>query len=201
MKTETNEKVLAMYQAVWAMLDEGQDMSKMKVSDITTRAGIGKGTAYEYFRSKEEILSRAMNYDFQIQYQIILERVKKQESFRSALECCFDWLEENEDRRRLGRQFIRHRNCPESPEDTQREFCKMQSDMAAVVNEVLGHIVKLGRDQGYIRKGITDKMAILQILFQLVGFFIYRELGNPENRQEIQMMKGFLCDNIEKSLR
>ena len=45
MEIERNEKVLAMYRAVWQLLDEGRDLHKLKVSDITECAGIGKGTA------------------------------------------------------------------------------------------------------------------------------------------------------------
>ncbi|MBR3770502.1 MAG: TetR/AcrR family transcriptional regulator [Lachnospiraceae bacterium] len=55
-------KVEAMYQAVLDLIREGNDVSKIKVIDITTRAGIGKGTAYEYFRSREEIIGKALIY-------------------------------------------------------------------------------------------------------------------------------------------
>lgn len=199
MKAETNDKVLAMYRAVWAMLDEGLDMSKMKVSDITARAGIGKGTAYEYFRSKEEILSKALWYDFCMQYQIILDRIRKQEHFQDALACCFDWLDENEDRRRFCRQFILQHKCAVSSEEKVQGRSQMQ-DGTAAVNEILSLIVGMGRKEGLIRETVTDKMAVLQILSQLIGYFIYGEMGNPAGREELQMMKGFLCDNIEKSL-
>lgn len=46
-------KVVLMYQAVVDMVNEGVDVNNMKVADITARAGIGKGTAYEYFSTKE----------------------------------------------------------------------------------------------------------------------------------------------------
>ena len=48
-------KVTAMYRAVSTLLREDKDISEMSVSMITGLAGIGKGTAYEYFDSKEEI--------------------------------------------------------------------------------------------------------------------------------------------------
>ena len=51
------QKVLALYQAVIEFINEGCDINTLKVADITGRAGIGKGTAYEYFSSKEEIIS------------------------------------------------------------------------------------------------------------------------------------------------
>ena len=45
------QKVLALYQAVIEFINEGCDINTLKVADITGRAGIGKGTAYEYFSS------------------------------------------------------------------------------------------------------------------------------------------------------
>ena len=42
-------KVTAMYRAVSTLLREDKDISEMSVSMITGLAGIGKGTAYEYF--------------------------------------------------------------------------------------------------------------------------------------------------------
>ena len=60
---ETRPKVLALYRGVLELLDEGADVNGIKVSDITARAGIGKGTAYDYFKSREEIIACALLYD------------------------------------------------------------------------------------------------------------------------------------------
>lgn len=57
------EKELLMYRAVIQLIQEDYDINNIKVSDITKRAGIGKGTAYEYFSSKEEIIVKAIIYD------------------------------------------------------------------------------------------------------------------------------------------
>lgn len=56
------EKVLAMYEAVFKLLSRDCDVNTIKVADITGLAGIGKGTAYEYFSSKEEIIAASMLY-------------------------------------------------------------------------------------------------------------------------------------------
>ena len=100
MEMEKNEKVLAMYQAVWEMMDEGYDVHRMKVADITGRAGIGKGTAYEYFRSKEELVRKALCYEFQMQYQELKLLLEKQKSFREGIYSCFSWLEDTTERRK-----------------------------------------------------------------------------------------------------
>ena len=59
-------KVTAMYRAVSTLLREDKDISEMSVSMITGLAGIGKGTAYEYFDSKEEIIVCALLYEIRI---------------------------------------------------------------------------------------------------------------------------------------
>jgi AcrR family transcriptional regulator len=49
-------------------------VAKSKMADIALAAGIGKGTIYEYFRSKEEIFSSAFNTMF-AEMEIRLEQV------------------------------------------------------------------------------------------------------------------------------
>ena len=62
-----------LYEAVLAMVTDGWDINRMKVSDITAQAGIGKGTAYEYFSSKEEIIANAVLYDVEMRLAHVLE--------------------------------------------------------------------------------------------------------------------------------
>lgn len=50
-----------------------------KMTDIAEAAGIGKGTVYEYFTSKEEIFALAFQYFFQDIQQKIQETFKKTE--------------------------------------------------------------------------------------------------------------------------
>ncbi|MDO5292970.1 MAG: TetR/AcrR family transcriptional regulator [bacterium] len=57
------EKVVLIYDAVVNLINENSSINTMKVVDITSRAGIGKGTAYEYFSSKEEIITKALMFD------------------------------------------------------------------------------------------------------------------------------------------
>ena len=58
-ENELKPKVRALYEAVLELLNENADISTMKVSDITSRAGIGKGTAYDYFKSKRSSPARS----------------------------------------------------------------------------------------------------------------------------------------------
>ena len=50
------QRETAIYQAALGLIAQGASPAAMKVQDIAQAAGIGKGTVYEYFTSKEEIL-------------------------------------------------------------------------------------------------------------------------------------------------
>ena len=50
------ERETALYEAALRLIAKGVTPSAMKVQQIADEAGIGKGTVYEYFTSKEEIL-------------------------------------------------------------------------------------------------------------------------------------------------
>lgn len=204
MDIQKNEKVLAMYRAVWELIDEGYDVSSMKVADITGRAGIGKGTAYEYFRSKDEIVSEALKYDYYVQFKSLSERLEAQVSFRDALETCFVWLSENVDRRRFASQFFKEPSIHEKESESNHKMektCEEGDESYKNVVCLMKLIVSLGRNDGSIRDDVTEEMAMIQIVSQLFGYFLYHNQYTERKKQELDEMKQFLCDNIEKSLK
>ncbi len=82
-ENELKPKVRALYEAVLELLNENADISTMKVSDITSRAGIGKGTAYDS-KSKEEIIACAVMYDARRQGMETREKLRELPDFRPA---------------------------------------------------------------------------------------------------------------------
>lgn len=202
-KTEKNDKVLAMYHAVWKLIEEGKDIHKIKVSDITECAGIGKGTAYEYFRTKEEIVTKALQYNTSLQFRMLYKRIHEQDSYRKGLETCFDWMAETRDRRHLIFQFMRQSEAGKKlPECF---CCKGETDgrepCISMIEGILKDVVQLGRKEGMVRKELSDHLVTLQILSQLLGFFVYQEFSDFADEADNVKTKNFLCDNIIKSLR
>lgn len=89
------EKEMLMYQAVIDMVQENYDINSIKVSDITGRAGIGKGTAYEYFSSKEEIIVKALLYDTYLHMKAVEKIFLKEIGFKDKYYLLMDFLENN----------------------------------------------------------------------------------------------------------
>ncbi|MGN0250047.1 MAG: TetR/AcrR family transcriptional regulator [Oliverpabstia sp.] len=87
-------KVEKLFDAVIHLLEEGKDAGSLTVSEITEKAGIGKGTAYEYFRSKEEMIARAILYGIFQSFQEIEHRIAGLSSFEKKYLEILNWLEE-----------------------------------------------------------------------------------------------------------
>ena len=92
---EPSEKVQRMYEAVATFVEEERDLSTIKVSEITSRAGIGKGTAYEYFVSKEELLVYATMWLCGRQMGQMTKEISKIEGFREKFFFLLEWLQEH----------------------------------------------------------------------------------------------------------
>ena len=90
---EMPPKVLQMYRAVMELIEEGEDIADLKVSTITDKAGIGKGTAYEYFETKDEIVVSAIVYYMQFFFGKLHEELMRREIFRERLAYLLDEVE------------------------------------------------------------------------------------------------------------
>ena len=93
MEEKLSPKVEALCKAVMELLLEGKEIRKMKVSEITEQAGIGKGTAYEYFESREELLVRALGYQQRIWAENIREELSHHDGLMEQLDRLFDLLD------------------------------------------------------------------------------------------------------------
>ena len=58
---EDNKKE-KIYDAVMQLIKEGKNMKTIKVSEIADRAGIGKGSIYLYFASKDDVIVEAAKH-------------------------------------------------------------------------------------------------------------------------------------------
>lgn len=92
--SEPPEKVRLMFRAVTDFLNEKTDIGSLTVQDITARAGIGKGTAYEYFSSKEELITLALLFDYSAKIAELQRLLDGVEHFRDKIFCIMDWLHE-----------------------------------------------------------------------------------------------------------
>ncbi|MDY5102411.1 MAG: TetR/AcrR family transcriptional regulator [Agathobacter sp.] len=89
------KKARLMFEAVIGFVHEKTDPGSLTVQDITARAGVGKGTAYEYFSSKEELIALALFFDYGLRILELQELLEKKKNFEEKMLGLLDWLHDN----------------------------------------------------------------------------------------------------------
>ena len=89
------KKARLMFEAVIGYVHEKIDPGSLTVQDITARAGVGKGTAYEYFSSKEELIALALFFDYGLRILELQELQEKKKNFEEKMLGLLDWLHDN----------------------------------------------------------------------------------------------------------
>lgn len=57
-----DSKIFKVYDVVLELVNKESNPLKITISEIADKCGIGKGTVYEYFKSKEDIFIKTFNY-------------------------------------------------------------------------------------------------------------------------------------------
>lgn len=185
-------KVEALYKAVMELLLEGKEIRKMKVSEITERAGIGKGTAYEYFESREELLIHALDY----QQKIWAENIHRELSFHSAfmdkMDCLFDLID----------NIIK-----KVKKEALEELCNLfflspifSRKKCGGLNELLHTMVQNAKWEGELREAFPDEYIVLALsgkLFNYITFSINAK-SETDNICTPEQIRAYLSDSFRQ---
>lgn len=105
-KEEIPVKVQQLYRGVMELILEGADVRTLKVSDITQKAGIGKGTAYDYFDTREEIIVSAILHTMVCIQEEVEAELALRTGFFDRMEYLLEVLEEKMAERECFLHFI-----------------------------------------------------------------------------------------------
>ncbi len=66
--SEYSKKEVEIFEGFERLIEAKIDISKVKVSDIAKAAKVGKGTVYEYFECKEEVIAKSIIYKLEKEF-------------------------------------------------------------------------------------------------------------------------------------
>lgn len=200
-KKQISEKELAMYQAVVDLIEENVDINSIKVSDITNRAGIGKGTAYEYFSSKDEMVAKTLLWRYCEDVETVLETIAKCHSLEEQILAILEFIRTQ----MRGKRFyifllnVQGHSCDIS------ESLKKEVEKTGLVYKNIGRIMDALYEQGVKENKIPlnmKKTYIFMVLFPgFISYFMYLNAGCPNQEVEEEELKQFICKNMMQSFQ
>lgn len=188
------QKVEALYRAVQELIEEGADINRIKVADITERAGIGKGTAYEYFPNKEELISSAMLYHMNIIYREIGKEIRKRKNLEESIYFMLGAMDERIGQRDCFLKCVHILTDSGEISKKLRRKIEEQKEHADWQEDFIRQMIELGRQTGEISLKLPEDYMYLAIASKLVGYAIYIT-DNGENCNNTEMQK-LICESL-----
>lgn len=199
--TKKTDKVIAIYHAVEDFIAEGADLSTMRVSDIAAKAGIGKGTTYEYFTSKEELVVKAMIYLVDSMTKRILKNMEKVDSFQDKFMLLLEEMEEKVKQRACILKYFHMLG--------DLNLCQPMHDLLLDENEeakkanpmrIIQYLLEQGKKEGIIGERYSQSYMETVMFSKIIAFVVYIDnvFGNKDCSNEVikQSMYDGLCREL-----
>ena len=194
-------KVKALYEAVEELIYEDIDVKGIKVSDITERAGIGKGTAYEYFRNKEEIISSALLYHIDLICRQMMEKAEELEDFEKTLQFILCSIDAEIKKRDCFVQFI-HLVSDNGPiGKALQNKIKEKDQEVCMPGDVIARMTEIGIARGEINKELPSRYISMEIASSVLGYIIYILNEKEKDSCSKEQMHRLICSGILKTLQ
>lgn len=193
-------KALAVCKAVLHLLDGGADINGLKVSEIARQAGIGKGTVYDYFSSKEDMVIKAVLYELDGLMGELNRALSQKEGFEEKIYWVFECIEQHSADTRCMTRFARlvgqnYEMGKKLHQELERHAEKMQGPF-----RLFKELYLEGKKEGLYRGELPLAFAVLVLAMRFLTFMTY--MNNWQDIQEFQResVKRFLYQGILSDL-
>ena len=166
------EKVLLLYQAVERLIAEGADVNNIRVSAITERAGIGKGTAYDYFDTKDELIACALVFYIKKSSEEISTALLQEKGFREQILLIMNEIENEGEKQQCFMRFVHVMTDNNECSRLVREKLTQDELGQCLPQKMFAEIIKRGRERGEIRRDVPEDYLICSIFARLMTYML-----------------------------
>jgi AcrR family transcriptional regulator len=192
------EKVLLLYRAVGELLDEGADLSTVKVSAITSRAGIGKGTAYDYFETKEDMIASALVYLVKYTLLEMQEEVDLRINLTDQVTCILEMIT-GKTRSKVGMMRFVHMMTDPTPISCMfRDKIQLEQEERYHPISMMRLIVEKAIRQGEISDRLPMHYMVYALSSRIITYMTYLAIQEEENEAETAQMREYICTGLLK---
>ena len=198
--SEIPPKVLLLFNAVKQLIGEGVDVNDIRVLSITERAGIGKGTAYEYFDSKEEIIACAFLFYVNELAERINTTLLPMNDLREQLDYLFDELDQDSEKKYCFVRFVHGATDNSRFSQLVREKLT-ESEIGREFPEYLfGTLIRQGVERGDIDGDIPANYLIYAVFCKVLTYMMC--IGTEDFiRMEMGGLRPLIIEGIIRDLK
>lgn len=197
---EIPSKVLLIYGAVQDLVGEGRDINDISVSNIAERAGIGKGTIYDYFESREELVACAFLFYVNRTAEQINKTLATLPGFREQIYALFDGLDRDSAQKTCFVRFVHSATDNSKYSPLVREKLAQSSLGRNLPEHLFGDFVRRGMKTGEI----SDQLPVEYVLYTIFcKVLTYMMCLSTEECFSVNMkqMRNLIIEGILKEMK
>lgn len=199
-KNPVSDKVERLYEAVRLLLEEGKSINTLTVSEITEKAGIGKGTAYEYFKSKEEMITKAILYGRDNVTRKLQERIVSLFDFQDKYREILNWMEEiyrGEGSVVIFCHIARESMQLNSSFNEEVRKCGFNPEF---VYETIRTFVHEWNEKGIFGSGLPEEIQTCVMLSNFAAFWVFLNRNPQIEKKDMDRYKDYLYRCLMQNL-
>lgn len=195
-----NEKITALYEAVAQLLSEGADLSGMKVQDITNRAGIGKGTAYDYFSSKEELIIKSLLYTSGCVIRRMVAQMNEMQEYRDKFYYFLAQIEEHTKDRVCVIKCVQILNQKGIFKQFEKDHLQKKNISGENPIRLIQYMIAEGKKAGIINAGLPDSYIEITMVSKIISYMVFQEKKDTIIDCDNEKMKELLYEGMIREL-
>ena len=192
---ELPQKVRQLYTAVLELIASGVDVNAIKVSDITQKAGIGKGTAYDYFDTKEDIIICALIYAVSGMIHRIKEEMNQYHTFREQIQYLFGAVEKEMVERECFIRFVHMMTDSSLFGKALQQRAASDENKECDAMRLLAEMVEEGQKRGEVVTQLPLEYIIYSLMSKLLTYLaVCNERGEKESKASY--LKPYILEGV-----
>lgn len=197
---EYTEKEIAIFVGLMDLIKGGANPYTIKVSDIAKAANIGKGTIYDYFSTKEEVISKAILYFINNEIEAAFLRIKSISNFKEKFyEILFIMVNSLENNLSPLNILISAGGIKEFYEHITDEKHDMRKCLE-IINEIIKDLIETGHKEGKITTKESMFYQTMAVRGVIAGFSHYLNRKKYYNDISLEEAMGTAYKLLIKSL-
>lgn len=200
--TELSPKEKLICNAVITLVSRGADIRSLKVSEIAKAAGVGKGTIYDYFSSKEEIIGKAIISNMHEELDEIEGCFAGDDDFETKVFRALDALVVRAEKRRFSVMLMFISSTLMALDKYEQEIGNEVENCYRRYRDIVVNMLNQGIEQGVISDNNSGEYISTVIHSAFLGFFslIFNPVKKP-SAADVEDAKQNVYKIIVKSLK
>ncbi|NLY67899.1 MAG: helix-turn-helix transcriptional regulator [Tissierellia bacterium] len=186
------DKELAIFNGVIDLIKRGANIYLVTVSEIAKASGVGKGTIYEYFRTKEEVISKAILYNMKREVEHAIERVEQKNNFKDRYYEALEIIVENFDNKFSTINLLLSTGNFNELYEYMIDEKHLIAAYTSRIESIIDRLLLMGYEEGIITIEESQYYKRMVIISSIAGFINY--INNRERYLDIDTQKAMdLC--------